>query len=237
MLPIGSGIRTKVFVVEDTPYGLEATRSILNDAADLEYVGYATNFADALEYLQQEKSRIVVVLDLRLEEPRPTGSTQPPRTSEEEGFRLLEEISRLKPGLPVVVLTYHAHSENIQRAFLLGALAVLDKEKCAAIDLQTAIRQALHSYVTLHLDHLGSLMAPRSDSLLQLLTPTERAVLELVAAGKQSGEIAVATNTSPHTVKSHFRNIRRKLNVRRTYDAAIKVGLVRPPRLDEEDDE
>jgi NarL family two-component system response regulator LiaR len=136
-----------------------------------------------------------------------------------------------------VVLTNFANPENTQRAYLTGALAVLDKERIAPVDLLEAIRQALRGYVTLHYSHLGALMAPRSDSLLHLLTPTERTILEMVAEGKQSGEIAAETNTALNTVKSHYRNIRRKLNVRRTYDAAIKVGLVRAPPLDEDDND
>jgi len=226
----------KVFVVEDSLYALESTRNILRDAPDLEYVGYAVNSADAIDFVR-EHSPDVVVLDLRLEESQSASAAQPPRKSDEEGFRAMAAIAEIKPGLPVVVLTNFANPSYTQRAYLSGALAVLDKEKIAPQDLVAAIRQALHGYVTLHHSHLSGLMAPRSDSLLQLLTPTERTILELVAAGKQSGEIAAETSTALNTIKSHYRNIRRKLNVRRTYDAAIKVGLVKGPHLDEEDDE
>ncbi len=217
-------------------YGLESTRNILRGAADLEYVGYAVNSADAIDFIREQLPDIVV-LDLRLEEPEPPGSLHPPKKSIEEGFRALEKIAEVAPGLPTVVLTNFAGLENVQRAYLTGALAVLDKEEIAPDDLLAAIRQALRGYVTLHRDHLGWLMAPRSDSLLQLLTPAEHAILERVAEGKQLAEIAAETNTALNTVKTHCRNIRRKLSVRRTYDAAIRVGLVRGPRLDEEEDE
>jgi len=226
----------RVFVVEDSLYALEGTRSILRAVPDMLYVGSAVNCAEAIDFIRKEAAD-VVVLDLKLEEPRPAGSTQPPRKSIEEGFSALEQIAEIAPRLPVVVLTDYAMSENVQRAFLLGALAVLNKGEIAPADLIASIRQALRGYVTLHRVHLASLMAPRSDSLLHLLTPTEYTILEQVAQGKQLGEIAVDTGIAVNTVKTHCRNIRRKLRVRRTYDAAIKVGLVRGPLLEEEDDD
>jgi DNA-binding NarL/FixJ family response regulator len=226
----------RVFVVEDSAFALESTRNILKDATDLTYVGYAVNSVEAIVFVR-EQAPDVVVLDLRLEESDSSGVLGPPKKSIEEGFRALEKIATIAPGLPIIVLTNFAGFGNVQRAFLTGALAVLDKDKISPHDLLTAIRQALRHYVTLHHDQLSWLMAPRSDSLLQLLTPTERTILERVAAGRQLGEIAAETSTALSTIRTHGRNIRRKLNVRRTYDAAIKVGLVHSPYLDEEDDE
>jgi len=226
----------RVFVIEDSLHALEGTRSILREAPDLEYVGSAVNSTEAVDFIRKQAAD-VIVLDLKLEEARPAGSTQPPKKSIEEGFCALEQIAQIAPDLPVIVLTDFAAGENVQRAYLSGALAVLDKGEIAPADLIAAIRQALRGYVTLHRGHLGWLMAPQSDSLIHLLTATERMILEWVAQGKQLREIAAETNTTVNTVKTHCRSIRRKLNVRRTYDAAIRVGLVRGPQLDEDEDD
>jgi|SRR5579884_4538467 len=66
--------------------------------------------------------------------------------------------------------------------------------------------------------------------LLEVLTPTERAIATLAAEGRSTSEIARARGTSPHTVSNQLRAIYRKLGVasRRELGARIRSPQVAP---------
>jgi two-component system nitrate/nitrite response regulator NarL len=67
---------------------------------------------------------------------------------------------------------------------------------------------------------------------LDALTPRENEVLGLLAAGKNTQEMADALGVSPATVRTHVENILRKLNVHSRLEAvalALRNGSIRAP--------
>ena len=69
---------------------------------------------------------------------------------------------------------------------------------------------------------------PQSDGDAALLSPREREVLDLIAAGSTNREIAAALHLSPHTIHEHTSSLYRKLGARNRADAvqrANRAGL------------
>ena len=63
----------------------------------------------------------------------------------------------------------------------------------------------------------------------ELLTPRERELLQLLAEGKTTKEIASALNLSPHTVETHRANVLRKLNLNSLPELilyAVRKGVI-----------
>ena len=74
-----------------------------------------------------------------------------------------------------------------------------------------------------------SVFQPQSDGEAALLTPREREVLDLIAAGSTNREIAAALHLSPHTIHEHTSSLYRKLGARNRAEAvqrAHRAGLI-----------
>jgi LuxR family maltose regulon positive regulatory protein len=124
-----------------------------------------------------------------------------------------------------------AQSEGYQRLFLDEGALLLDLLRALVADarpgaLRAYLRRMLVA-VQLHDAHAPD--ASAGAGLLEPLSPQEQRVLQLLARGLSNGEIAQALVVSPNTVKTHLRNIYRKLDVttrRAAREAARQLGLL-----------
>ena len=124
-----------------------------------------------------------------------------------------------------------AQSEGYQRLFLDEGAALLDLLRALVADDHTG---ALRAYLRrlLVAVQLHDAQAPDASAgvgLIEPLSPQERRVLQLLAEGLSNAEIAQALVVSPNTVKTHLRNIYRKLDVttrRAAREAARQLGLL-----------
>lgn len=114
------------------------------------------------------------------------------------GLRVLHEVKRVRPDLPVVVLTMHGESRWKDEALRAGASGFVVKGSSPQL-LLSAIREAL-----------GIHAVERSP-----LSPRELDVLRLIATGMTSKEIAAQLSISRYTVERHRTNIATKLNLSR----------------------
>ena len=120
------------------------------------------------------------------------------------------EVNRLRlahPQTRLVVLANRPTPSECNQMLAFGATACLSKE--------TQARDILNA---IHLASRGLHVLPRSDAEDQLgpelLTPREADVLEHLRAGRSNAEIALALSVSVETIRTHRRNIYRKLGVR-----------------------
>jgi DNA-binding NarL/FixJ family response regulator len=123
------------------------------------------------------------------------------------------EVNRLHtahPGTRLLVLANRPTPSECNQMLAFGATACLSKET-EARDILSAI----------HLASRGLHVLPRTVSDFapepigpELLTPREADVLEHLQAGRSNAEIALALSVSVETVRTHRRNIYRKLGVR-----------------------
>src|SRR2546425_287057 len=139
------------------------------------------------------------------------------------GLDAIHEIQKVSPKTKTILLTMHTESHYILQGVRAGAKGVVLKTH-ASEDLVRAIREASRG---------GTYMSPEvSRALVQAyqgktelrpdpLSPRERQVLQLIAEGKTTKEVATFLQISVKTAETHRTRIMTKLNIHET------AGLVR----------
>jgi two-component system response regulator NreC len=140
-----------------------------------------------------------------------------------------EEISR-DIGIPVILLTMHSEQHHIVRAFRAGVAAYVLKSK-ASPELLLAIGEVIRGNVYLSpgiSDTVVREMLHKSHPQ-EKLTLRERQVLQLVAEGRSTKQLAELLGISVRTGESHRSRIMEKLELHETAGLvryAIREGLI-----------
>ena len=146
------------------------------------------------------------------------------------GIEATRRIAKVAPKTRVIILSMYPDGEYIAHAYQLGAWGYVLKEEAPqrlleAIEAVAAGKRYFPERVA------WEELPPVDDRL----TPREREVLQLIAEGKKTGEIAQIMMRSLHTVRNHRARLMKKLGVRSAVElvhAAEEMGLVRlqPPQ-------
>ncbi len=192
----------RVVLADDHPVYRFGLRAVLDASPEVEVVGEA---ADGAELLAQVArcSPDVVLTDLSM----PTLS----------GTAAIDELTRRRPGLGILVLTMHEDDASLFGALRAGARGYLlkgaDRDEIVRAVLAVAGGDALYG---------GAVARRVADALtgtatrtpvLPELTGREREVLELLAAGLPTGRIARRLGLSDKTVRNHVSAVLTKLQV------------------------
>jgi DNA-binding NarL/FixJ family response regulator len=152
------------------------------------------------------------------------------------GLDAARQIRKLVPESRLIVLTMHATSTYATEAFKAGASAYLIK-RSAASELKHAIQAVLQGqhYLTplITKDVLTATLSPHEGATrkrpVATLTPRQREVLQLVAEGKGTKDVATLLGIAVKTVEFHKFRIMEELNLHSTAELtkyAISEGLV-----------
>ncbi|MFC4554754.1 response regulator [Georgenia faecalis] len=215
---------TRVAVVDDQTLVRQGIRSLLALSEQIDVVGEGEHGDDALA-LVATGDVDVLLLDLRM--PR------------RDGIATLEALAERGSPVPVLVLTTFDDDELVLRALRAGAKGYLLKD--VTLDqLVGAIRTLADGGTLLQpglTDRLFRAVAARPAGVAGIerpepLTPRERDVLRLAAAGYSNTEIAASLYLAPGTVKNHLSSVFGKLGVRdrtRAVLRALDLGLLDGP--------
>ena len=151
------------------------------------------------------------------------------------GLEAARQLTKLVPESKVIILTMHASPTYAAEAFQAGASGYLLK-RSAASELSQAIQSVLQGqqYLTplITKDVLASIFKPstgeRGTPASTALTPRQREVLQLVAEGRGTKEIATILSVSVKTVEFHRARIMQQLDIHTTADLtkyAITHGI------------
>src|ERR1700751_2133220 len=147
------------------------------------------------------------------------------------GLEATREILKHNEDQRILILTVNNCEGIIREALSVGARGFVLKSD-AAVDLVSAI-QALErrrSFFTPRVQEiLDNYFAPSSLSALPILTTREREVLQLIAEGKTTREIAGALGCSVKTAQTHRSNFMQKLHLHSTSEVvlyAIRTQLI-----------
>ena len=123
----------------------------------------------------------------------------------------VRELVARHPDTHLIVLANRPSPAECNQMLAFGATACLSKETQAR-DVLSAIHLASRGLQVLRRTAADAEAVPQSGP--ELLTPREAAVLERLQAGRSNGEIAAELHVGVETVRTHARNIYRKLGVR-----------------------
>jgi DNA-binding NarL/FixJ family response regulator len=197
-----------VLIADDHPMirsGLDG----LFSGTDIAVVATVENTKDAVEQTVQKRPD-VVLLDVRMNE----GS----------GLDALEQIKKLEPNIPVVILSTYDNPTYVARAHALGACDYVTKGT-SRDDLVRVIKAAASGESPIEVGLLYSvastLGSKKSAGDDVSLTNRESQVLRHIALGLSNREIANSLQISIETVKEHVQNILRKIRVSDRTQAAV----------------
>ncbi len=210
----------RVLVADDHQIVRKGLVMLLQSEADIEVVAEVGDGRSAIESaLALNPGVDVAVMDIVM-----------------PGMGGIEATRRLhKEGIAVVALSMHSDRHFVVEMFRAGARAFLLKD-CATEELVGAIRAVIEGLAYLgpsiqratgvSLESIGDFLA--QGELAEELTPREREVLQLIAEGKSSREMASSLDVSVKTIENHRQSLMNKLDLHSVADLtkyAIRLGL------------
>jgi DNA-binding NarL/FixJ family response regulator len=195
-------VTVRVVLADDHPMFRFGLRAVLDASPEVEVVGEATNGAELLA-VAARCAPDVVLTDLSM-----------PRLS---GTAAIDELTRRHPHMGILVLTMHEDDASLFGALQAGARGYLlkgaDREEIVRAVLAVAGGDAVYGGAVARrvVDALTG-AANRAPAFPEL-TGREREVLELLAAGLPTGQIARRLVLSDKTVRNHVSAVLTKLQV------------------------
>lgn len=195
----------RILVADDHEVVRHGLRSLLQSHEGWEVCGEATDGRDAVDKAAQLKPD-VVVLDIGM-----------PNLN---GLDATRQILHDQPRIAVLILTIDESEQMMREVLNAGARGFLLKSD-AARDLVTAVEALQHrrTFFTSKVAELvlDGYLNPRDTAPVptlshERLTPREREVVQLLAEGKTTKEVASVLGMSVKTAETHRSNIMRKLN-------------------------
>ncbi len=209
----------RLLLADDHPMLRDGLRRSLSDEG-FEVVGEAGDGHEAVALAAQLEPD-VVLMDVTMPDC--------------DGVEATRRIHAAQPELPVVMLTMHADREVLRAALDAGAAGYLVKD-CSIDEIADTIHQAADGANALSpavaasmLEEVRRMDGPEA-SADQVVTPREVEVLQLIADGCSTGEVAEQLYISQKTVKNHLASIYQKLDARDRTQAvlqAVRMGIVR----------
>jgi two-component system response regulator NreC len=149
------------------------------------------------------------------------------------GLNAAREMSRSIPKTKIILLTQHDEGQYISEALDAGVKGYVLKNQVAS-DLLEAIRQVSRGQVYLSPGVSRGVMEAyhsKSEKSKNSLTLRERQVLQLIAEGKSTKDVASLLGISVKTAESHRTRLMNKLDIHETASLvryAVRQGMVEP---------
>lgn len=209
----------KVIVADDHKITRQGLRSLLEKKIDIEVIAEAENGREAVELAREFKPE-VIIMDVSM----------PDLNGVEASKQIIQDNDNIK----IIALSMHSDSLFVSEMLKSGASGYLLKD-CAFEELEQAIRTVVEgkAYLSPSIsgvvvdDYLQRLSKTEHDNI-EVLTDREREVLQLLAEGKSTKQIALKLHISAKTVETHRRQIMNKLDIHTVAELtkyAIRKGL------------
>ena len=203
--------KIKIVIADDHPIVRQGLRMTIERESDLQIIAEAGNGEEALRIITEQKPD-VAVLDVDM----PNGN----------GFDVLLKLRENNEKTAVIMLTVHCEEEFFNEAMKHGAQGYVLKDSTVT-DIVQAIRAVFAGQNYLSPAVTSYLFQKRGKAVtdgIEQLTPSEKNILKLISEYKTSNQIAEELFISPHTVKTHRKNICLKLNLEGNH-ALMKFAL------------
>jgi DNA-binding NarL/FixJ family response regulator len=210
----------RVLLADDHALVRAGMRTLLQNLPGIEVVAEASDGREALNLIKAQRPD-VVLMDI----------TMPELNGLEATARIVKEV----PGTRVIILSMHASEEYVLQALRAGAEGYLLKDADTA-ELELAVKAAargeiyLSPAVSKHV--IGNYVRRTGDetSSLGMLTPRQREILQLIAEGHSTKDIARTLAISVKTVETHRTQLMERLDIHDIAGLvryALRVGLAK----------
>ena len=214
-------IKTRIMLADDHQLVRAGFRALLKQIPEVEVVAEAGDGREALDMVKKHRPDMVLI-DIAM-----------PKLN---GLEAIARMTREFPNARVVVLSMYANHEYVVQAIRAGARGYLIKED-AVSELRAAVKGVTDGqlyfspHISKHLTH-GELerAGVRSDPLAKL-TARQREILQLIAEGNNTKEIAFLLKVSVKTVEAHRTQLKQRLGINdipSLVRQAMRSGLVPP---------
>jgi two-component system, NarL family, invasion response regulator UvrY len=207
----------RILVTDDHPVVRQGIMRIIEDTPDMKVTGEAESGYELLKKIKEQDFDLIL-MDISM-----PGS---------DGLEVIREVKKLKPHIPVLILTIHPEKYYGLRMLQAGASGYLTKQN-APFELIEAIRKVSQGgmYISNSLAQL--LVAAKKDGQEkpghEKLSDREYQVMHMIASGKKVKTIADELCISVKTIHVHRRHILEKLNMTSNAEIihyAIQNGLL-----------
>ena len=212
---------TTIVVADDHKIVREGLVKLLEGQADISVIGEAADGEEAVKMVLEKKPDIVI-MDIWM-----------PRLS---GIDATRRIVKRGSQTKVLVLSMHESRTYVEEVLRAGASGYIVKNSASsdllqAIDAVQGGASYLSPAITQQVVDAIARPGDSSPSGVAMLTDREREVLQLIAEGLSSKEIAGMLGVSLKTIDSHRSNLMQKLDIHKVSGLvrfAIRAGLVEP---------
>lgn len=214
---------TRVLLADDHVLVRTGIKLLLQAMTDIEVVGEAGDGRQAVALAMRLRPRIVL-MDISMQNLN--------------GLEATAQIVREQPETRVIMLSMSADETHVAQALRAGASGYLLKD-AAPEELKLALDAVLRgdTYLTPRVSRqviegfVGRM--GEGETSLDVLTPRQREILQLIAEGQGTKEIAFKLGLSVKTVETHRAQVMDRLNIRDVPGLtrfAIRTGMVSPDR-------
>ena len=213
----------RLLLAEDHTLMRAGIRALLEGLPDVEVVGEASTGPEALAMASLTRPDLLL-LDISMPELN--------------GLEVAARLTKDDPGLRVIILSMHTDSVYVRRAFQAGAIGYLVKGADVP-ELSLAVRAAMRgeSYLSpaISRDVVGDYRRQGAGIAadVDVLTSRQREILQLVAEGNSTKDIARMLDLSVKTIEAHRSEIMARLDIHDVAGLvrfAVRHGLISPDR-------
>ncbi|HEA67075.1 MAG TPA: response regulator transcription factor [Desulfobacterales bacterium] len=212
-------MRLRILLADDHVMFRDGIRPLINREEGMEVVGEAEDGLETVR-LAKELKPDIIIMDISM-----------PQLN---GVEATWKIREVNPEIKVIILSMHSDRQFVIESLKAGAKAYLLKDSpfeelkrfiLAVAKDQIVLSPAITGIVIKDFIHLSK---QEGSSVFAILSTRERQVLQLIAEGKATKEIAKDLFLSIKTIESHRRQIMDKLNIHNVAELtkyAIREGL------------
>jgi len=216
----------RILIADDHEVARRGIRAMLESHPGWDVCGEARDGREAVELASKEKPDLIL-LDIGM-----------PNLN---GLEAARQILAVSPDIAILILTMHDSDQVVREVLRAGARGFLLKSD-AGRDLVAAV-EALQLQRTFFTTRVSQMVLDgfldrdnrldgterNQEDFDDVLTGREREVIQLLAEGKTSKEVAVTLNLSVKTAETHRTNLMRKLGLHSVADLtryAVRNGIV-----------
>lgn len=202
---------TKIAIVEDKKIIRESLAEFVQADPEFQCVCVCSTGGEAIKEIPKCQPDIVL-MDIQL--------------PDFSGIECTARLKQVLPGVQIMMVTVYEDTERIFKALRAGACGYLLK-RCSPEELRSAIREVQQGGAPMSREIARKVIVSFQEPVtvaaeVEELSPREREILELLAAGFPNKQIASRLGLTDGTVRWHLRHVYHKLHVRSRTEAALK---------------